>query len=308
MSDNKALTKIRYWIHTVTPLHVGAGRGLGYIDLPVAREKVTNWPYVPGSSVKGVIADHWGASKEETRNREENKRMKAAFGTAGSGGAEDEGGNAGALVFTDARLLCLPVRSFYGTFAWISSPFCLERFKRDMGVDVPIPKPQKDGAAVTKGSRLGAPGDAKIYLEDLDLEAADDGKTDALAKKIAGQVFADDPDWQDAFKERFAVVDDDIFTFLCEAGTEVTPHIRISEETGVAASGALWYEEALPAETILTGQVWCDKVYGVKDVTQADLFESYCGGTQFLQVGGKASTGKGQVRCVFEPLDQAGGR
>ena len=305
MSDNKTL-KVQYWIHTVTPLHVGAGRGLGYIDLPIAREKVTNWPYVPGSSVKGVIADHYGASKEETRNREENKMMKAAFGTAGSGNAEGEGGNAGALVFTDAHLLCLPVRSFYGTFAWISSPFCLERFKRDMGEDVAIPNPEKNGAMVTKGSWLSAAKDAKIYLEDLDLAAKVDDKTDALAGVIAAQVFAGDPDWQEAFKERFAVVDDDIFTFLCEAGTEVTPHIRINEETGVVAKGALWYEEALPVETILTGQVWCDKVFGVKDVAADDLFDRYCHGTLSLQVGGKASTGKGQVRCVFEPAAAEG--
>ena len=308
MSENRAL-EVRYWIHTVTPLHVGAGRGLGYIDLPIAREKVTNWPYVPGSSVKGVIADHYGASSEETRKKEENKMMRAAFGLPGSeGGDENSGGNAGALVFTDAHLLCLPVRSFYGTFAWITSPFCLERFKRDMGKDVALPaKPDDNGARIAASSVLTG-GGPKIYLEDLDLSAARDAATEALAGKIAASVFADSPEWQTAFKERFAVVDDDIFTFLCEAGTEVTPHIRINEKTGVVAKGALWYEESLPAETILTGQVWCDKVYGVKDVTQADLFESYCCGTQFLQVGGKASTGKGQVRCVFEPFDQAGGR
>ena len=305
MSDNKAL-KVQYWIHTVTPLHVGSGRGLGYIDLPVAREKVTNWPYVPGSSVKGVIADHWGASKEETRNREENKMMKAAFGTAGSGGADDEGGNAGALVFTDARLLCLPIRSFYGTFAWVSSPFCLERFKRDMGQDVPIPKPKKNGAMATKTSLLYAKEDAKIYLEDLDLDAAPDAGADTLAAGIAAQVFADDPDWQEAFKERFVLVDDDVFTFLCETGTEVSPHIRIREDSGVVAKGALWYEETLPVETILTGQVWCDKVYAVQGVSQADLLDSYCHGTLPLQMGGKASTGKGQVRCIFEPATEKG--
>lgn len=295
MSDNKALAK-QYWIHTVTPLHVGAGRGLGYIDLPIAREKVTNWPYVPGSSVKGVVADYYGAS--DTEKRKADKMKRAAFGMAGGDGGE-EGASAGALVFTDARLLCLPVRSFYGTFAWISSPFCLERLKRDMGFDFAIPNPN-GGAAVTKACRLKA-GGATIYLEDLDLESAASDAADALAGEIAARVFEGDDGWQEAFKERFAVVDDDVFTFLCESGTEVNPHIRIDEKTGVVAAGALWYEEALPAETILTGQVWCDKVYGAEDVLKEDLLELYCFGTLPLQVGGKASTGKGQVRCVFEP-------
>ena len=56
-----------YWLHAITPLHVGAGRGLGYIDMPIAREKVTSWPYVPGSSIKGVIAEHFGASDNDER-------------------------------------------------------------------------------------------------------------------------------------------------------------------------------------------------------------------------------------------------
>ena len=64
---------VRYWIHTITPLHVGAGKGLGYIDLPIAREKVTNWPYIPGSSVKGVISDYYGAD-EESRFRYHRQR------------------------------------------------------------------------------------------------------------------------------------------------------------------------------------------------------------------------------------------
>src|SRR5688572_24809920 len=40
MPDN---TRV-YWLQALTPLHVGAGRGVGYIDLPIMREKVTQWP------------------------------------------------------------------------------------------------------------------------------------------------------------------------------------------------------------------------------------------------------------------------
>ncbi len=48
-----------YWIHAITPLHVGSGRGVGFIDLPIMREKVTSWPLVPGSAVKGVMREHF---------------------------------------------------------------------------------------------------------------------------------------------------------------------------------------------------------------------------------------------------------
>ena len=122
-----------------------------------------------------------------------------------------------------------------------------------------------------------------------------------IADEISKSVFADNPDWQKIFKTRFAVVSDDIFTFLCESGTEVSAHIRINEETGIVKDGALWYEEALPVETILTGQVWCDKVFFKNSgLSDKDLLDRFCHGLLNIQIGGKASTGKGQVRCIFE--------
>ena len=284
--------QIRYWLHALTPVHLGAGRGLGYIDMPIAREKVTNWPYIPGSSIKGVIADHFGAS-EENRKKEEHKDLRAAFGTSGS----DNDCSAGALVFTDANILCLPVRSFYGTFAWITSPFCLKR----MNMNINIPEfPANIDSLISENSILTGQ-ENKIYLEDLDISAQKNNIITKIADEISKSVFADNPDWQKIFKTRFAVVSDDIFTFLCESGTEVSAHIRINEETGIVKDGALWYEEALPVETILTGQVWCDKVFFKNSgLSDKDLLDRFCHGLLNIQIGGKASTGKGQVRCIFE--------
>ena len=303
----------RYWIHTVTPLHVGAGRGLGYIDLPIAREKVTNWPYIPGSSIKGVIADYHCSKRrnenlawkdldnEKIRKELGNEGLKAAFGVSGGNGASDSSsGSAGSLIFTDAHILCLPVRSFYGTFAWVTSPFCLERFKRDMRENVNVPAPAQDQALIADGSVLQRNG-GKIYLEELDIAAFSNEETTTLAGTIANALFTGDEDWKNIFKQRFAIVDDDVFTFLCDMGTEVNAHIRIDEETGVVAEKALWYEETLPVETILTGEVWCDRSY-VGGISSDSLFDKFCTGTLDLQIGGKASTGKGQVRCVFESI------
>lgn len=301
MVDNTKFEK-RYWIHTVTPLHVGTGRGVGYIDLPIAREKVTNWPCIPGSAVKGVVADHFGATEEE---RKKNGLVRAAFGTANASDSNEANSTAGSLVFTDARIVCLPVRSFYGTFAWVTSPFCLERLKRDAGMDVP--SMSVGSAVLTKTTKLVRDG-SRLYLEDLDLDCKRDEKADACAELIAGAVFADSPEWQAIFRERLAIVNDDIFTFLCESGTEVSAHIRIDEASGTVADGALWYEEALPVEALLAGTVWCDRVYRSKenekgangDLTKEKLLENFCSKPLELQIGGKASTGKGQVRCLFE--------
>ena len=280
------MSEINYWLHAITPLHVGAGRGLGYIDMPIVREKVTNWPYIPGSSIKGVIADHFGASEESVRKKEENKHLKAAFGTSGS----DNDCAAGALVFTDANILCIPIRSFYGTFAWVTSPFCLRRANFPDFTD-------ESYAFIGRNSKLTGT-DGKIYLEDLDIKPRISDEAGDMSKRIAESVFADDEKNKKFFTERFAVVSDDLFTFLCESGTEVNAHIRINSKTGIVETGALWYEESLPVETILTGRIWCDKVF-VKDITEKDLFERFCGKNLTLQIGGKASTGKGLVQCIF---------
>ncbi|HFD16937.1 MAG TPA: type III-B CRISPR module RAMP protein Cmr4 [Rhodospirillales bacterium] len=40
-----------------THIHPGAGQSEGAVDLPVAREKTTDYPFVPGSGVKGAMRD-----------------------------------------------------------------------------------------------------------------------------------------------------------------------------------------------------------------------------------------------------------
>ena len=72
------------------------------------------------------------------------------------------------------RLLVLPVRSIAGTFAWVTSPYVLQRFARDArdaGVQVPAVMPRDCGLSdilITESPTLLAQGNA-VYLEDLDL-------------------------------------------------------------------------------------------------------------------------------------------
>ena len=298
-----------FWLHALTPLHLGAGKGEGYIDLPLLREKVTNFPFVPGSAVKGVFADSHGATDDA---RSTNAVLQAAFGRAG-----DDMANAGALVFTDARLICLPVRSLYGTFAWCTAPFVLGRLRRDLeaaGIqgwpDAPdgltvahLPASEKDPrlpqTRLSGGSGAAA---MKIFLEDLDLSCKACPTAGQWAGHIADALFAE-ASWRTQFRERFVVVPDDVFSFLAETGTEVQPHVRIDPDFKRVASGALWYEESLPAESILCGLLWCDAVRSKGSTRRNDVLE-LCQ-DRSLQIGGKATTGKGRVRLRFQ---SAGGQ
>jgi CRISPR-associated protein Cmr4 len=286
-----------YWIQAITPLHVGAGKGVGFIDIPVMREKVTTWPFVPGSAIKGVLRDHFtGPGKIN------GELIDAAFGKGGT----DVESNAGSLVLTDAHLVCMAIRSLYGTFAYVASPLVLERLKRDLAAagceGIPAIPPIPDETLLySSDSVIPSPDNAnkKAYLEDLDLKATnDEAKTGEWAKKLAGFIFSD-KDWQEIFRKRFVIVPDNCFTYLAEHGTDVAARVRISNETKIVEKGALWYEESLPPETILAGIAWCDRVYTRGAITKENILTTFCANDLDLQIGGKANVGKGRVRFRF---------
>lgn len=299
-----------YWLHVLTPTHVGTGRGVGYIDLPVHRDKVTGWPLVPGSAFKGVWADSYRANEA---GRKADPKLKAAFGIADND-TNGGGSNSGALMPTDARLVCLPVRSFRGTFAWATSRMALHLLHRDLTLagfkDIPaVPDaPAENQAKGTKGSLLAVTtgNQSKVFLEELDFDLIDGGAAvSGWADAIAKWVFADKPEWQAAFKARFVVLPDVVFDFLTETGTEVNTRVKIDDNSKTVADGQLWTEESLPPETILCGLVACDHVFFEKKnppdqpITPAVLLSTYASGEKPLQIGGKATVGKGRVRCVF---------
>jgi CRISPR-associated protein Cmr4 len=44
-------------LYTRTPLHIGCGTSVDVVDLPIMRERITGFPVIPGSSLKGVLRD-----------------------------------------------------------------------------------------------------------------------------------------------------------------------------------------------------------------------------------------------------------
>ena len=120
-------------IFTRTPLHVGAGSSVGAIDQPIVRERHTRFPVIPGSSIKGVMADLWTENldrKEEKKDdqtivsyvRSPNTELTWLFGEEDAKAAA-----AGALLFGEGKLLAFPVRSAKGGVAWATSPLVILR-------------------------------------------------------------------------------------------------------------------------------------------------------------------------------------
>lgn len=282
-----------YWVHAVTPLHVGAGRGTGFIDLPTMREKLTGWPVVPGSAIKGV----W--KRQFQQNGVDQRLLDAAFGKAG----DDENNYAGSLILTDARIILFPVRSLFGTFAYCTSPLALKRLSRDMEMaglanSLPLPpEPLAEEAYVSLFSAILDSG--KVFLEDLDFTAQKKEDCNSWAEFLAGALFPEDEQGRRIFQERFAILPGEAFDFLCETATEVNARIRIWDETKTVRDKALWYEESLPAETVLGGIAWYERVRDAGGVTPAVLEETFCRQPFTCQLGGKATIGKGYARCLF---------
>jgi len=270
-----------FLLHALSPLHAGTGHTPDIIDLPIARMKATGIPFLPGSSIKGVLRD--------ARRCTDREKTEAVFGPS-----DDPAAHAGALVVGDARLLALPVRSFRGTFAWATSPLLLTLAKRDLGeTSLAIPSINGRGARLTQGNACVHTG--KLYLEDLDLLATESAEATAWARRLAPLASPGD----DIFTKRFVIVDDDTMAFLWETATQVDARIRLDETTRTVAPGALWLEESLPPETLLIGLFGADRSRRqTVTMTPDEVLGFALSSEEVHQFGGKATTGRGRCRIV----------
>lgn len=289
-------------IHARSPLHAGTGQSTAAVDLPIARDRATGLPLLPGSSLKGALRARARGGAPTL-----SKDWQATFGPE-TENASDFGG---AVAFSDARLLLLPVRSVAGTFAWATSPLLLAGLERDArlcGLDLRVgdlASLRMEGALVTKDSMLthNTGGKHKVLLEEFDLDP--ERKADGLAASLAKLVFPDDPTWQTLLRKRLCVVHDDVMAFFAHHGTEVATRVSIDPETGTAKRGQLWTEENLPAESVLSGVVEELPNARVNPSHQGNLLDRIADSLlkQPIQLGGKASIGRGRCQVVLHGGD-----
>lgn len=280
------------FVHALSPLHAGTGQGIGIIDLPIAKETATGLPYLPGSSLKGVLRDQCKDSRLQSR----------LFGPSVDTIADSEL-KAGEVQFSDQRLLLLPVRSLAGTFAWVTSPFILQRFKRELttiGLECPseIPAPTiKQAFVYQQNDALTIPldgGHRRVVLEDIDLTAIPSAGVSQWAEWLGANLF--DTDWQETLNQRICLVHDDLLTFLLETATVVIARNQLTEDK---TSNNLWYEEALPAESILSGLILAHTVRANGNNNGAALDELTKMTQNLVQLGGNATVGRGLCRLAM---------
>ncbi len=295
------------FLHAQTALHPGSGTALGVVDLPIQRERHTQWPLVPGSALKGILRDrcreqarvnHGGSRKKAN---EEDAELVAAFGP---GKIDESSSHAGALAVTDARILAFPVRSLKGVFAWVTCPAVLERFHRDLQLarlgapPLPPAAPKSEQALCAAASPLLVPNghQAKhLVLEEFEFERT--GDAGELAQWIAERAVGDEFT-KARLGGHLAVLHDDDFSHFVRHATEVVARIGLDYDTKTVKTGALFYQEFLPAETLFYALVFANdsRRDGTAPMRAADILGYLRGHVpdgSVLQIGGDETIGKG---------------
>ena len=299
-----------------TPLHVGSGSDLGIVDLPIQRERHTNFPKIEASSLKGALREAFESAFKSETTHDNRLKVHRAFGYDKDGILKTDKANidaffgddtqfSGALSLTDARLLLFPVKSLYGVFAWITCPRVIKKFIADLELAGMKNVVQEiNTSKVSIGQKSTIENGNKIYLEEFVFQNPDKKQEiDKLGEWLAANVFDGiDKYWQEKIKTDIVVLGDNDFRDFVTLATEVITRTKINNETGTVQTGALFSEEYLPAESILYCLAMFADEFSAKETRMnaegvKDFFEK--GLPQIVQVGANATLGKGIVRTKF---------
>jgi len=288
------------FMYAETGVHVGGGDSVGAIDLAIAREKYTDFPFIPSSGVKGAIRSFFDNSTKDKEN------IEVIFGPEINGSE-----HAGAAIFTDARILLFPVRSLKGVFTWITCPLVIERFNRDLrianysGESIKLPELNTGKVLVSSNNKntLKDGSDKKVVLEEYTFDTTESdlkGITDLFEK-----AFPDSEEykyWRDKIETNLIIMSDDDFRDFAKSSTEVQARIKINSETKTVDTGALFYQENLPADTLMYTVAASHRSFKKGDTQTAnDIFDILKTNldTKSLQLGGNESIGKGIFNLNF---------
>jgi CRISPR-associated protein Cmr4 len=290
------------YLYLESPLHAGTGSGLGTVDLPIQRERHTDYPLVQGSGIKGALRElATQGSRNQTIAKDD---LYAVFGPETINAAD----HAGALTVGDARLLLFPVRSLRGVFAWTTAPLVLRRLLRDVAqvsqtpptwqLDLADDDGEMPTALVSTASGVMLQ-DESVVLEEYTFRAQPDAQVDALAMWLRSQLVGLDAWWAQRLMSHLVVLPDSVFRDFVLHSTEIVTRVKLQTKTKTVQEGALWTEENLPTDTLLYCPLMSVKprrsAPTVTTDTEVLTFVANVANNVF-QLGGNETVGRGFVR------------
>lgn len=305
------------YLYVETPLHAGTGSGLSSVDLPIQRERTTQYPMIQGSGIKGKLRSAAHRAKTSQVAPWTEDEIITVFGPE-----ENGADHAGALIAGDARILLFPVRSLNGVFAYTTSFDVLNRFLRDMkrgGKQLTWNSEQDEKieqhtALVPTNDTITA-GDT-LVLEEFSFTTRKPPLVDDIAKWIAENVLPQQDEykyWREKIKTSLVILSENDFRDFVVNATEIITRVRIKRETKTVEGGALWTEEHLPTDTILYVPIYATNARKLKNgadgktepamladaiLQKARSLEQSQQG--YIQLGGDETVGRGMVCMRWE--------
>lgn len=265
-----------------TSMHPGSESSTGVVDLPIAREVTTDYPVITGSSLKGAF-------KEGFEDRVGEKGSDEIFGKPN---------RAGDISISDGRLLLLPVRTLIGHYKWVTCPYIIDRFFRDLKLagyqieEIEIPE-------IKQGKALCHNTDEEIFLEEISFAPQrSEGLLEKLSKMIGPLLYH--KSLKDRLLSQLVIINDKEFAYFAKYGLEVRARNKLSNETKTSEN--LWYEECLPPDTLFYTLFLCrsGREDSLKELQKAFLDKPY------IQIGGNETIGQGW--CVLSRWEEGGER
>lgn len=299
--------------HCLTPIHMGAGQSVSYVDNVVQREKHTGFPTLWASGIKGVLRALCMRINNEIIKKE---KVEEIFGPEND--AEER---ASIISITDAKILFYPVRSVKGIFAYITCPFVIKKFFNELKILGILQKYQlfqnskleklelkDDEVIVDKQSDIKIENDA-VGLEEFSFKV--ENKNNLNDFDSFEIIFNSNGLDFDFIKRHLAIVSDDVFSDFVKYSVEIRTRIRIDQKTGTVADKALFTEELIPAESIFYSFIFAnkrDQQNGKQNKQQNEqqnervlqkIEEVLNNVNGILQLGGDETLGKGIVKAIL---------
>ena len=255
--------------YSETPIHMGAGQSVSYVDLPVQRERHTSFPILWSSGIKGVVRDL------ALRVWNDKDKVETIFGP--EDGSSDF---ASCISITDAKILLYPVRSLKGVFAWITCPFVLKRFKEDLkAAGINFEKEIEKEIEILDDEKIGISQNSKLKINNDEVVLEEfvfkvDNTQFQNVSDLANflKKFLPDNSLIQSLENHLAIVSDNVFKDFVNYAVEVRTRIRIDQARGTVKEGALFTEELIPSESIFYSLVFItDPFFGI-DRSLYELF------------------------------------
>lgn len=258
-----------------TSLHPGAGQSTGAIDLPVQREATTDYPVLVGSSLKGALRHYARLAHQDEQH------IDRIFGLPE---------RAGDIGISDGKLLLLPLRSLKHAYLWVTCPYLLERWRRDLKMCGHTPRWTIPGVDAGQVLTKAFSPESTVFLEEYAYTAAkpSDLNWDEFIDSLSSLIYHGET--RSRLSTQLGIISDGEFHHFAQFGLTIRARNRLDE---AKISRALWYEESLSPDTLL--YFMC--------LARGDDAESLAGLEQliedrpYLQIGGNESVGEGW--CVL---------